>query len=221
MSGELSGPSGLSLSDEGSLERQIIEGAIRHCGEFGASKTTVSDIARESGMSRATIYRVFPGGRDAIFDSVRRHQVLSFFAELEAILLVSETLEDTLAVGMLTASCMLRDDEDFQRQLAHDPGPLLETLSARGAHRLFTAARYFVAPHLERFVGRSEAGRLAEWMTRVVLTYTLDPSETLDLCDRAMVDRFVATRLLPGLAVQPAQNASAHADEKDLEATAT
>ena len=57
-------------------------------------------------------------------------------------------------------------------------------------------------------------------MTRIVLTYTLDPSETLDLCDRAMVDRFVATRLLPGLTVQPAQNASAHADEKDLEATA-
>ncbi len=223
MSGDLAGSSlngtALSLSDEGSLERQIIDGAIRHCAEFGVSKTTVGDIAKESGVSRATVYRVFPGGRDAVFDAVRRHQVLSFFAELEAVLLVADTLEDTLAIAVCTASCMLRDDEDFQRQLEHDPGPLLETLSARGAHRLFTAARFFVAPHLERFVGRAEAGRLAEWMTRVVLTYTLEPSDTLDLCDRATADRFVVTRLIPGLLIQPTQNPSVDADGNALEAT--
>lgn len=195
------GASKLQLSDEGSIERQIIDGAIAHCGEFGASKTTVADIAKSAGVSRATIYRAFPGGRDAIFDAVRRHQVLGFFAELEAVLLTGRDLADTLSVTLHTAACMLRDDEDFQRQLAHDPGPLLETLSARGAQRLFTAARYFVAPHVERFVGRSEAGRLAEWMTRIVLTYTLDPSPLFDLCDRAQVDRFVEARLLPGLTV--------------------
>ena len=192
---------GSQLSDEGSLERQIIEGAQQHCATFGASKTTMSDIAKQAGVSRATVYRVFPGGRDAIFDAVRRHEVLSFFAVLEVALLTGESLGDTLGVGICTAACMLRDDENFQRQLVQDPGPLLETLSARGAHRLFTAARYFVAPHVERFVGKAEAGRLAEWITRIVLTYTLEPSPFLDLCDRAQVDRFVESRLLPGLSV--------------------
>lgn len=193
---------GLQLSDDGSVERQIIEGAHRRCAAFGASKTTVADIATEAGVSRATVYRVFPGGRDAIFDAVRRHEVLTFFGRLEAELLTGANLADVLSIGICTAAGMLRDDEEFQRRLAHDPGPLLETLSAEGAQRLFSAARIFVAPHVERFVGRREAERLAEWLTRIVLTYTLEPSPNLDLCDREAVDRFVEARVLPGLVVR-------------------
>ena len=75
-------------------------------------------------------------------------------------------------------------------------------LSAKGSHRIFAAARVFVAPHLESYVGRVEAGRLSEWVARIVLTYTLEPSPHVELCDREAVDRFVAARVLPGLVLQ-------------------
>jgi len=45
---------------------RIIDGALACLARHGTAKTTVDDIARQSGVSRATVYRVFPGGRDEI-----------------------------------------------------------------------------------------------------------------------------------------------------------
>jgi len=191
----------LSLSEPGSAERQIIDGALRHCARFGVAKTTVADIAREAGVSRATVYRVFPSGRDGILEAVRRHRVLSFFADLDAELRGRGDLADIIGCGLHRAAIMLASDEEFQGLLAHEPGPLLETLSGRGLQRIFAAARVFVAPHLEALVGSSEADRLSEWMVRIVLSYTLDPSQHVDLRSRPQVDEFVAAHVLPGVAV--------------------
>ena len=42
--------------------------ATRQCiDELGLSRVTVDDIVARSGVSRATIYRLFPGGRDVLF----------------------------------------------------------------------------------------------------------------------------------------------------------
>ena len=45
---------------------RIIDGTLICLARHGTMKTTVDDIARRSGVSRATVYRVFPGGRDEI-----------------------------------------------------------------------------------------------------------------------------------------------------------
>lgn len=189
----------LSLSEPGTAERQIIDGAVRHCARFGVAKTTVADIAREAGVSRATVYRVFPSGRDGILEAVRRHRVLSFFAALDAELAACADLAEIIGCCLHTAASTLAADDEFQAMLAHEPGPLLETLSGRGLQRIFAAARIFVAPHAEPFVGSPEAERLSEWMTRIVLSYTLDPSPFLDLTQRPQVDHFVTSFVLPGL----------------------
>lgn len=183
----------------GSVERQIIEGAARRCARHGFSRTTISDIARESGVSRATIYRVFPAGRDGVVRAVRKHEMFSFFTELEAEVASGTSLEETISLAVWVSSCMLRDDVSFQRQLTEDPGPLLESLSGRGLERLHTAARVFIGPHLEPFLGRVDAARTAEWLARIVLSYGLSPSPHVDLCARPDVERFVASRVMPGL----------------------
>ena len=45
---------------------RIIDATLVCLARHGTVKTTVDDIARESGVSRATVYRAFPGGRDEI-----------------------------------------------------------------------------------------------------------------------------------------------------------
>ena len=40
---------------------KVVEGALRAISRFGLSKLTVDDVAREAGISRATLYRYFPG----------------------------------------------------------------------------------------------------------------------------------------------------------------
>ena len=43
---------------------RVLEGAYECIARRGMAKTTVDDVAAASGISRATIYRIFPGGKD-------------------------------------------------------------------------------------------------------------------------------------------------------------
>ena len=43
--------------------------------------------------------------------------------------------------------------------------------------RLLTTASRFTAPFLARWMSPTEAGRVAEWATRIVLSYAIAPSD--------------------------------------------
>ena len=45
---------------------RVVESAERCFAQYGVAKTTVEDVARLAGVSRASVYRYFPGGRDEI-----------------------------------------------------------------------------------------------------------------------------------------------------------
>src|SRR4051794_3759689 len=48
---------------------KVVEGALRAIARFGLTKLTVDDVAREAGISRATLYRYFEG-RGAVLAAV-------------------------------------------------------------------------------------------------------------------------------------------------------
>lgn len=176
------------------VEGRVIEAADECVGRFGWAKTTVADNATQAGMSRATLYRAFPGGRDAILEAVRRAHTLSFFQDLTGPLAKGESLAEVLSEAMVSAARALGDDERFQYLLVHEPGPILQQLTFDGLDQILAASRVFVAPHLARFVSKKQANRLAEWATRIVLTYTLEPGSYLDLTDLVAVRAFVEHR---------------------------
>ena len=64
---------------------------------------------------------------------------------------------------------------------------------------MLTAVSVFVAPYLAPHVGADEAPRVAEWVARLVLTYTLCPADSVDVGDEESVRRLVRTYVLPGL----------------------
>ena len=68
------------------------------CERWGRAKTTVDDIATEAGISRATLYRMFPGGRDNLFEALRQQETEDFFVTL------SESLNGA-EVASTTCSC--------------------------------------------------------------------------------------------------------------------
>src|SRR5215217_2051818 len=57
---------------EAETRRRITEAAVKLHGTIGPAKTTVSGIAREAGVQRATVYRHFPD-EDAIFAACTAH----------------------------------------------------------------------------------------------------------------------------------------------------
>ena len=194
----------LPREDPDSVEGRIIAAARECCRQWGWAKTSLDDVARAAGMSRATVYRYFPGGRAALKEAVSRHDTIDFFCVLETEALAgAEDLAGLLRGGLSTAATMLRDDADLQRALADEPGEILPAFLFRGAGELLTLSRMFLVPHLERFVTTDEANRLAELMARLVLTHFLEPDAFIDLTDPGVVERLVRTRLLAGLDATP------------------
>jgi AcrR family transcriptional regulator len=57
---------------EAETRRRITEAAVRLHGTIGPAKTTVSGIAREAGVQRATVYRHFPDD-EAIYEACTSH----------------------------------------------------------------------------------------------------------------------------------------------------
>src|SRR3954466_4087468 len=58
--------------NEAEPRRRITEAAVKLHGTVGPAKTTVSGIAREAGVQRATVYRHFPD-EEAIFQACTSH----------------------------------------------------------------------------------------------------------------------------------------------------
>src|SRR3954454_11579060 len=87
------------------LEERVVDAALRCIARWGATKTTLDDVAREAGCSRATVYRVAPGGKDGLIDLVVRTEASRFFAavaeRLDAV--ADQGIEELLVVGMVEA----------------------------------------------------------------------------------------------------------------------
>ena len=67
----------------GSTER-LLQATFACVARYGIGKTTIEDVAREAGVSRATVYRQFPGGKDQLVSDTIRWESTRFFAELAA-----------------------------------------------------------------------------------------------------------------------------------------
>jgi AcrR family transcriptional regulator len=183
----------------GSLETRVVEATLRCIGRWGTAKTTIDDIAREAGCSRATIYRLFAGGKEAVLAAVARTEIERFLAGLAERMQPAETMEDALVAGIAEAGRRIRDHAALQFLLANEPETIVPHLAFKQAEALLGRASAFGAPYLARWLDLADALRAAEWAARVVLSFGSCPTPEVDLADEASVRRFVATFMLPGL----------------------
>src|SRR6188768_1242509 len=103
-------------------ETRVLDAAQRCCDRWGIAKVTIDDIATDAGVSRATIYRLFPGGKDVLFEALRVRGLEDFFAVLRAHVEGAGSLEELLVRTVVAATRELRDDEHLAVMLATVPG---------------------------------------------------------------------------------------------------
>lgn len=182
------------------LEARLVEAMLDCIGRWGVAKTTADDIARAAGVSRATLYRVFPGGKEVAFEALLRHETARFFEQVTDRLDEADTLEDLLVVGALEAAAFLRDHEALGYVLRHEPERVVPALAFHRPDRAIALATGFVAPQLGRFLPAGDrTADDAELVVRLLLSYALSPSPTVDLSDPMSVRRFVRAYVLPVL----------------------
>lgn len=190
------------------LEQRILFAACRLVARWGVAKTTIADIGREAGCSRATVYRAFPGGKQELFARLGHHEFDCFFNALIGAVDRTATLEDALVTVVVGASRGLAGHEALQFVLAHEPGLVLPFLGFNQIDRLYAAIRDRLGPHLRRFVASdADAAWAAEWTARVVLSFQFDAASDTDPRREATAAHLVTRFLLPALSPTPAPTA--------------
>jgi AcrR family transcriptional regulator len=191
------------MAAAGLLEDRIADAMLDCIGRWGIGKTTADDIARRAGISRATLYRVFPGGKEVALDALLQREVGRFFEAVTGPLAEVRTLEDAVVLGLTAAARFVRDHEPLQYLLVHEPERVRPLAERDGLRSAFTIAAAFTAPHLRPYLADDEAAAAgADWLVRQFFSYLLVPTPSLDLTEEADVRRFVRRYVLPGLTNQ-------------------
>jgi AcrR family transcriptional regulator len=189
----------LGADDRSSTRVRLVDGALRCLARQGIAKTTVDDIAREAGFSRATAYRAFPGGKYDILAAVVETEVARLFSSLAVVMGEAHDLEDVLVAGMVESARQLRSHGALAYLLAHEPGTVLPHLTFAGQDRVLLVAGDLAAPFFARWLEPEQASRAAEWAVRIVMGYCSDLRPGTDLTDPVATRALVRAFVLPGI----------------------
>ena len=179
---------------------RIRDAALVCIGRFGLAKTTVDDIAREAGCSRATLYRYFDGKPAILRAAVagrarpRRHRTgrrRSRRADVRRRRGRGRRPRRARAARPRRVAVPARPRT---RSGARPPRVRARRPRARRGRRRHRAR---VRPLARRRLPHVRAG---DWLARLVRSYVLMPHPPVDFTDPAAARAFLERLVVPGLA---------------------
>lgn len=182
---------------------RLIDAAEECFARFGVAKTTLEDIATQAGVSRATVYRYFDGGRDEIILGVVLRDANAFLEALRRRLQRQPDLAGAIVEGVMYTVASVR--KNAQLALLFAPEVVGHTTTIAGASTaLFELTTDFLRPvfddaHRE---GRLRPGVGAEDAAEFVLRFILSllavdgPRRRSEAKERAFVRTFCAGALV-------------------------
>jgi AcrR family transcriptional regulator len=183
----------------GDLREHILEGTYACIARHGMAKTTVEDVARQAQVSRATVYRYFPGGRDQLLRDTVNWEAARFFEQLAAATAGAPDFATLLEEALLFAHRAVGEHAVLQKMLQTEPATLLSRLTI-GGDRLVRLIKAWLAPHLAtaRLRPGVNADRAGEYLARMMLSF-IGAQGQWDLTDRSQVAALVRTEFLAGI----------------------
>jgi AcrR family transcriptional regulator len=187
-----------------STER-LLQATFACVARYGIAKTTVEDVARESGMSRATIYRQFPGGKEQLVADTIRWEATRFFARLAEAIEDAPDFETTLEEAVVFARGALDQHAVFQKVLETEPELLLPNLTVNDSalrEMVKTFLRTHLVPEADRLAPGVTVEGAADHVARLLMSF-MGAQGSWDLTDAAQVRKVVRTELLAGVFASP------------------
>jgi AcrR family transcriptional regulator len=178
---------------------QILDAAQRCRQRWGIHKVTMDDIVAESGISRATIYRLFPGGKEVLFEALRVRYLEEFFGRLRTEIQSAASLEDLLVRAVVCATRELQADDDLALQLSTEPGETASELTVAGLPRIIRMANTLLLPYAAPYIEVATARVMVDALARLVISMFLAPSDHMSFADedsaRAVIRPLIQTFL--------------------------
>ncbi len=190
-------PAGPSTKD------RLLEAAYACVGRVGLARTTMEDVALEAGLSRATVYRYFPRGKEQLFGEVVIWETGRFFEQLTRAVASRVDLAELLEETLVFAHRAVEEHTVLQTILQTEPERLLPLLTTE-ANRVLILIKQFVVLAMTRTPLRADldADLAADHLARMVLSL-IGSQGRWDLTDREEVRRLVRTKLLAGVIEGP------------------
>jgi AcrR family transcriptional regulator len=189
----------------GEPRERVLAATYACVARFGMGKTTVEDVVKESGVSRASIYRLFPGGKDQLLRETVGWEMNHFFARLAEAVYDAPDFASLLEEGLVFAHRSIQEHEVLRKVLETEPERLLPLITVE-QHRVLDFITAFLLPYLER---EQRAGRVrpgvdleaaTEYVARLVLSLIGSPGRW-DMEDPGQVRVLVREELLGGILV--------------------
>ncbi len=177
----------------------VIEAALTIIADRGLRGSALDSIASECGCSRATLYRLFPGGRDTILAAIVSTETARLFSAIASSMLPAANVSEAISAGIYEAACFLEGHRALQKLLKNEPDAILPFLAFDGFESMLDQVAAFARPFLERWIDKEAAKRVVLWSARLTVSYLLCPAEGIDLTDRNTVTRLVNTYIMPGV----------------------
>lgn len=167
--------------------------------KFGVRKTSLTDVATHSGMSRTTTYRAF-GDKEGLVRAVVETEVARFVTALDEAVDWNQPLDQALQHAVEFTLGYLQQHQLLQRVLNREPEQLTGVVITQAGPSLI---ELILSSVVERFsqthhdLLRVPVEQAAEWLIRIVISLLLDPAT------RFPDAHSVAQVLLHGLIQEP------------------
>ena len=189
-----------TLSTETS--ERIAVAALKQFSDFGIRRTSVEDIARRAGMSRATVYRNV-GSKEDVIRLVMAREARHAMTELDLALAGEQDPGLSIEIGFAFLVRFVRDHPLFDRLLRSEPETLLPVLTVDGGPFL----GFYSSLIADRWADMQNTGaiapidleRAADAAARLAISLVLTPSGVVDADDPDAVAKFAREVLLPML----------------------
>ena len=185
----------MTVTDQ-SLSDAILDATKQAIERWGVERLTINDVCDTANISRATLYRAFPGGKEVLLEALRVRETETFFTTLRAHAEGETSLEDTIVRCMVVATTELRSDQHLALMLAAEPNEVLSQLTVQGMPRIVRVATAYLMPLLQPHLSRDEAAELVEVLARMVISYFLAPSRQYDFGNESQARAFVRAYVL-------------------------
>lgn len=192
------------LDDPDATTARILRATLEQAELVGVRRITMPDIARRSGVGRATLYRRFPN-KSALIEAMVLTVVRGYLDGNRQARAQGETLEDKILFGTVFAIQFLRNNRLLRKLMRTDPETLLPSLTVdAGAIIDFTTEQSANLLRTDLYGGTPTTAKqerhlrtVAELQTRLTMSFVLTPHTAIKLENLDQAREYVRAYLMP------------------------